>query len=77
MFPTSPLFGRFIANTGEGPKVLAGTGNAEVVGSEYVYCFRAVGVLLNSDRQFFPLSEVPMPVPGKAGRQDAPRKGSL
>jgi hypothetical protein len=68
VFPTSPLFGRFIANADNGPKVLA---RSEVVGSEYIYCFRAVGVL-HGERQFFPRSEVPVPVPGKAERQDAP-----
>jgi hypothetical protein len=70
-FPTSPLFGRFIANIGDGPKVLAGVGQSEVVDAEYVYCFRAVGVL-HGERQFFPRSEVPMPVPSSVVRQDQP-----
>jgi hypothetical protein len=70
-FPTSPLFGRFIEQAGSRPKVLAGEGQSEVVGAEYVYCFRAVGVLHN-ERQFFPRSEVPMPVPNSVIRQDQP-----
>ncbi len=70
-FPTSPLFGRFIANTSDGPKVLAGVGQSEVVDAEYVYCFRAVGVL-HGERQFFPRSEVPRPVPSSVVRQDQP-----
>jgi hypothetical protein len=71
LFPTSPLFGRFIANTSNGPKVLAGEGKSEVVGPEYVYCFRAVGVL-HGERQFFPRSEVPTPIPSSVVRQDQP-----
>jgi hypothetical protein len=64
-FPTSPLFGRFIEQAGSRPKVLAGEGQSEVVGAEYVYCFRAVGVLHGSERQFFPRSEVPCASPGQ------------
>jgi hypothetical protein len=71
-FPTSPLFGRFIEQAGSRPKVLAGEGQSEVVGAEYVYCFRAVGVLHGSERQFFPRSEVPAPVPDSVTRQDLP-----
>jgi hypothetical protein len=52
--------------------VLAGEGRSEVVGAEYVYCFRAVGVLHGSERQFFPRSEVPVPVPDSVTRQDRP-----
>jgi hypothetical protein len=52
--------------------VLAGEGRSEVVGAEYVYCFRAVGVLHGSERQFFPRSEVPVPVPDRVTRQDRP-----
>ena len=71
MFPTSPLFGRFIEQTGSRPKVLAGEGHSAVVGAEYVYCFRAVGVL-HGERQFFPRSEVPMPIPSEAERSNGP-----
>jgi hypothetical protein len=71
-FPTSPLFGRFIEQSGVCPKVLAGEGRSEVVGPGYVYCFRAVGVLHGSERQFFPRSEVPAPVPSAVVRQDQP-----
>ena len=42
-----------------------------MVGAEYVYCFRAVGVL-HGERQFFPRSEVPMPIPSSVIRQDQP-----
>jgi hypothetical protein len=52
-------------------KVLAGVGKSEVVDAEYVYCFRAVGVLYG-DRRFFPRSEVPMPIPSSVVRQDQP-----
>jgi hypothetical protein len=71
MFPTAPLFGRFIEQAGSRPKVLSGAGQSEVVGAEYVHCFRAVGVL-GSERQFFPRSEVPTPVPSKGERLDGP-----
>jgi hypothetical protein len=42
-----------------------------VVGPEYVYCFRAVGVL-HGERQFFPRSEVPVPIPSQAERIKGP-----
>jgi hypothetical protein len=72
-FPTSPLFGRFIEQAGRRPKVLAGEGGkSAVVGEEYVYCFRAVGVVYGGERQFFPRSEVPTPVPGEAERINGP-----
>ena len=70
-FPTSPLFGRFIELAGGRLKVLAGKGVSAMVGEEYAYCFRAVGVL-HGERQFFPRSEVPTPVPSGIIRQDQP-----
>ena len=42
-----------------------------MVGADYVYCFRAVGVL-HGERQFFPRSEVPKPIPNDVIRQDQP-----
>jgi hypothetical protein len=71
MFPTSPLFGRFIELAGGRLKVLAGKGVSAMVGEEYAYCFRAVGVL-RGERQFFPRSEVPVPVPSEAERINGP-----
>jgi len=71
MFPTSPLFGRFIELAGSRLKVLAGKGVSAMVGEEYAYCFRAVGVL-HGERQFFPCSEVPVPVPSEAERIAGP-----
>jgi hypothetical protein len=71
MFPTAPLFGRFIELAGGRPKVLAGEGRSELVGADYVYCFRAVGVL-HGERQFFPRSEVPVPIPSEAERINGP-----
>ena len=71
MYPTAPLFGRFIELAGCRPKVLAGEGRAEVVGVDHVYCFRAVGVL-HGERQFFPRSEIPVPIPSEAERVTGP-----
>ena len=72
LFPTAPLFGRFIELAGGRPKVLSGNGQSAVVGPEYVYCFRAVGILYGSEREFYPRSEVPVPIPSKAERIDRP-----
>ena len=71
MYPTAPLFGRFIELAGCRPKVLAGEGRAEVVGVDHVYCFRAVGVL-HGEWQFFPRSEIPVPIPSEAERVTGP-----
>lgn len=71
LFPTAPLFGRFIELAAGRPKVLAGKGVSAMVGAEYVYCFRAVGIL-HGERPFFPRSEVPVPIPTNAERIDGP-----
>jgi hypothetical protein len=71
LFPTSPLFGRFIEQAGGRPKVLSGKGTSAVVGADYVYCFRAVGILYG-EREFYPRSEVPAPIPSKIERIDGP-----
>jgi hypothetical protein len=71
MYPTAPLFGRFIELAGCRPKVLAGEGKSQVVGADYVYCFRAVGVL-HGERQFFLRSEVPVPISSEAERIKGP-----
>jgi hypothetical protein len=69
-FPTAPLFGRFIELAAGRLKVLAGKGVSAMVGEEYVYCYRAAGIL-HAERPFFPRSEVPVPVPSEAERPTA------
>jgi hypothetical protein len=65
------LFGRFISQTPSGPKVLAGKGKAAVVGAEYVYCFRAVG-MIGRDADLYTRTEIPTPIPTAAERQEQP-----
>ena len=71
LFPTAPLFGRFIELAAGRLKVLAGKGVSAMVGEEYVYCYRAVGIL-HGEREFFPRSEVPVPVPSEAEHINGP-----
>jgi hypothetical protein len=71
--PTAPLFGRFIEHTSRGPKVLSGRGQSAVIGSEYAYCFRAVGVV-HSGCEFFAHSEIPAPIPSVAVRIEQPEQ---
>jgi hypothetical protein len=69
--PTAPIFGRFLSQTKRGPKVLAGPGRSAVLGAEYVYCFRAVG-RAGFDSDLFQRSEIPVPIPSEAERQQQP-----
>jgi hypothetical protein len=69
--PTAPLFGRFLSQTSRGPKVLAGIGKSAVVDADYVYCFRAVG-MVGRDAERFARSEIPVPIPSNAERLEGP-----
>jgi hypothetical protein len=71
VYPTAPLFGRFISQTSRGPKVLSGNGKSTVIGAEYVYCFRANG-MIGCDADLYTRSEIPVPVPSSAERIDQP-----
>jgi hypothetical protein len=71
VYPTAPLFGRFISQTAHGPKVLSGKGKSAVIGAEYVYCFRANGII-GRDAERYTRSEIPVPVPSRVERVDGP-----
>jgi len=71
VYPTAPIFGRFIAWTKRGPEVLAGRGKSAVLGGEYVYCFRAVG-MVGRGADLYPRSEIPVPIPSEGERQQQP-----
>jgi hypothetical protein len=71
VYPTAPLFGRFIEWSGDRPKVLAARGESAVLGAEYVYYFRAVG-MVGRDADQYARSEIPVPIPSTAVRQDQP-----
>ena len=71
IYPTAPLFGRFIEWSGDRPKVLAGPGASAELGADYVYCFRAVG-MVGHDAERYTRSEIPVPIPDKAERLDGP-----
>jgi hypothetical protein len=70
-YPSAPVFGRFIEATPSGPRVLVANAKAEVLGPEYNQCFCPVGHVGRGE-EFFPRSEVPVPVPSQAVRQDLP-----
>src|SRR5262249_9600026 len=70
-YPTAPVCGRFIEPTPNGPRALVARAKAEVLGPEYNQCFRPVGTVGRGE-EFFPRSEVPVPVPSKAVRLDSP-----
>ena len=71
VYPTAPIFGRFLSQTKGGPKALVGKGQAKVLGAEYVYCFRAVG-MVGRDADLFTRSEIPVSVPSDAEWNDQP-----
>jgi hypothetical protein len=73
VYPTAPLFGRFLSQTAHGPKMLAGKGKSAVVGAEYVYCFRAVG-MVGRDADLYTRSEIPVPIPSEGERQKQPEE---
>jgi hypothetical protein len=74
-FPTAPVWGRFMASTAKGDKVLTTMGDVVVLPlgpgplptkADYAYRFRIVGSRHeNSDRNFA-RSEIPIPVPTAA-----------
>ena len=70
-YPTAPLFGRLIEWSGDRSKVLSGKATSAVLGAEYVYCYRAVGHVGYGSEQFA-RSEIPIPIPSAALRQDQP-----
>ncbi len=74
VYPTAPIFGRFISQTKRGPEVLAGRGKSAVLGAEYVYCFRAVGMVGRGAELYPPRSEIPVPIPSEAERQTQPEQ---
>jgi hypothetical protein len=69
-FSIEPVFGRFIANTPRGPKVLVRNGVAAVLGKEYDHAYRPVGIVHRDDA--FPRSFTPAPIPGEAVREKQP-----
>src|SRR6266851_9802367 len=71
MYPTAPIFGRFMSQTKRGPKVLSGRGKSAVLGAEYVYCFRANG-MIGRDADLYTRSEIPVPIPSEAEREEQP-----
>jgi hypothetical protein len=71
-FPTACIFGRFIEKDRQGRTVaLVGEGKRQTIEASYSMCFRAVGHVYQGD-EFYPRSEVPVPVPCQAVRKDAP-----
>jgi hypothetical protein len=73
VYPTSPLFGRFMSQTKRGPKVLSGRGKSAVLGAEYVYCFRPVG-RIGCDAALYTRSEIPVPIPTAAEWDEQPEE---
>jgi hypothetical protein len=71
VYPTAPIFGRFISQTKRGPKVLSGRGKSAVLGAEYVYCFRANG-MIGRDAALYTRSEIPVPIPSDAEWNEQP-----
>jgi hypothetical protein len=53
-----------------------GKGKAAVVGAEYVYCFRAVG-MVGRDADLYTRSEIPVPIPSEDERQKPPAEFDL
>jgi hypothetical protein len=71
IYPTAPIFGRFLEWTGDCRKALVGKGQAMVLGAEYVYCFRPVG-RIGHDADLYTRSEIPVPIPSEDERQKQP-----
>ncbi len=69
-FSIEPVFGRFIANTSRGPKVLVRNGVAAVLGKEYDHAYRPVGVVHRDEA--YPRSFTPAPIPCEAIRRTQP-----
>jgi hypothetical protein len=69
-FSMEPVFGRFIASTPRGPKVLVRNGVAAVLGKEYDHAYRPVGVVHRDDA--YPRSFTPAPIPCEAIRRIQP-----
>ena len=76
VYPTAPIFGRFLSQTKRGPKALVGKARSKVLGAEYAYCFRAVG-RLGHDSDLYQRSEIPVPIPSVAERQEQPSEFDL
>src|SRR5260370_21576999 len=71
VYPTAPIFGRFMSQTKRGPKVLSGRRKSAVLGAEYVYCFRANG-MIGRHADLYSRSEIPVPIPSEEERQQQP-----
>ena len=71
VYPTAPLFGRFIELADGRLKVLSGKATSAVLGAEYVYCYRATGHIGYGSEQYA-RSEIPIPIPSAAVRQAGP-----
>ena len=74
-FPTAPVWGRFMASTAKGDKVLTTMGDVVVLllgpgplptKADYAYRFRIVGSRYESGGRNFARSEIPIPVPTPA-----------
>lgn len=71
-YPTACIFGRFIEKDGHGRAVaLVGRGKRQTIDTGHSLCFRAVGHVYQGE-QFYPRSEVPVPIPSEAVRYDGP-----
>jgi hypothetical protein len=53
------------------PKVLSGRGKSAVLGAEYVYCFRPVG-MIGRDADLYTRSEIPVPISTAAEWNEQP-----
>jgi hypothetical protein len=71
VYSTAPISGRFISQTKRGPEVLSGRGKSAVLGAEYVFCFRAVG-MVGRGADLYPRSEIPVSIPSEGERQKQP-----
>jgi hypothetical protein len=74
-FPTAPVWGRFMASTAKGDKVLTTMGDVVVLllgpgplptKADYAYRFRIVGSRYEGGGRNFARSEIPIPVPTAA-----------
>jgi hypothetical protein len=78
-FPTAPVWGRFMASTAKGDKVLTTMGDVVVLPlgpgplpskADYAYRFRIVGSRHEDSDRNFARSEIPIPIPAAAERED-------
>ena len=73
-FPTACVFGRFIEKDRQGrPIALIGEGEQQTIEASHSMCFRAVGHVYQGS-EFYPRSEVPVPIPDEAVRRVGPMR---